>query len=117
MKKLTLPDDVTYVAICAECGDKIAAHKLTPDELAQVKPGAWVKIKDNCEGFWVKVVSFSDGVTVRGIVDNDLVREHSFKADDPIEFPIERAYQVTPATTTLEGFRDKFEKSIEEVEK
>jgi len=53
--------------------------------LDMIESGAFVKISENAERFWVQVTEV-DGDKITGRVDNDLVMQHSFKCDDIISF-------------------------------
>ena len=79
--------------LCPEHSNELQSHKLTPAERASIKPGVFVKINDNQEGFWTKV-SWISGDTICGIVDNDLQRLHDFKRGDSLEFTVDSVYQV-----------------------
>lgn len=91
----TIPGSDTAVAMCDECADQLQAHKLTPEEIAMIKPGAWVKVNDNNEGFFVKVTEVK-GDKIIGIVDNILVHKHDFQYGDTLEIELREIYQVVP---------------------
>lgn len=89
----TVQGSDTAIAICGECADQMRQHQLTPEEIASIKPGVFVKVSHNQEGFFVKVEKV-EGDRVTGIVWNDLLKEHPFKFGDFLEVTLDEIYQV-----------------------
>jgi len=65
---------------CPECG----LEPLTDLEKDSLYAGQFVKIVDNGERFWLRIL-FIQGDRLTCRVENDLIREHSFKCNDVIE--------------------------------
>lgn len=87
--------DETYHLICNKYAQELQARKPPKEELALIEPGAWIKIWDNDEFFFVRVTEIN-GNMIKGIVDNDLVKPHEFKCDDIIEVDLPSVLQVVP---------------------
>jgi hypothetical protein len=64
-----------------------------PDKMRALKPGHYVKICHNEERFWVIVKEINND-KIKGIVNNDLIREQPFKCDDEIEFEKRHIYNI-----------------------
>ena len=67
--------------VCSTCGINRPSLK----QLEALKVGDYVKLLDNNERFWVKIVSIDSGV-FKGTVNTDLVNWHAFKDGDVITF-------------------------------
>ena len=63
------------------------------DELDDISIGDFVKVCDNDERFWV-IVEEIDGDTITGVVDNDLIRDHSFSCGSKISFDKCNVYNI-----------------------
>ncbi|WP_420588210.1 hypothetical protein [Bacterioplanoides sp.] len=67
----------------------------TPEELAQVRKGSYVKVCAEPERFWVLVERVIDG-KVQGVINNDLVfsDKHGLVCDQRISFELDNIYQI-----------------------
>jgi hypothetical protein len=65
-----------------------------PPDLSNLTVGHFVKTIDNYERFWVKVAELHPDGMIVGVVDNDLVLEHSFVCGDVITIHRDKVIEV-----------------------
>ncbi|MGI9277845.1 MAG: hypothetical protein ACR2PT_23730 [Endozoicomonas sp.] len=67
----------------------------TPEELAEVGKGSFVKVCAKPERFWVLVERVIDG-KVQGVINNDLVftDRHGLVCDQRINFELDNIYRI-----------------------